>query len=57
VLGLTLSDFDLTFYGRDVLNQSKSMTAIVVAGACYLLITVPLSLLVRRLEARQAVAR
>jgi polar amino acid transport system permease protein len=57
VLGLTLSDFDLTFYGRDVLNQSKSMTAIVVAGACYLLITIPLSLVVRRLEARQAVAR
>ena len=57
VLGLTLSEFDLTFYGRDVLNQSKSMTAIVVAGACYLLITVPLSLIVRRLEARQAVAR
>ncbi len=57
VLGLTLSEFDLTFYGRDVLNQSKSMTAIVVAGACYLLITVPLSFLVRRLEARQAVAR
>jgi len=57
VLGLTLSEFDLTFYGRDVLNQSKSMTAIVVAGACYLLITVPLSLVVRRLEARQAVAR
>ena len=57
VLGLTLNEFDLTFYGRDVLNQSKSMTAIVVAGACYLLITVPLSLIVRRLEARQAVAR
>jgi polar amino acid transport system permease protein len=57
VLGLTLSEFDLTFYGRDVLNQSKSMTAIVVAGACYLLITVPLSLVVRRLEATQAVAR
>ncbi len=57
VLGLALSDFDLTFFGRDVLNQSKSMTAIVVAGACYLLITVPLSLVVRRLEARQAVAR
>ncbi len=57
VLGLTLSEFDLTFYGRDVLNQSKSMTAIVVAGACYLIITVPLSFLVRRLEAKQAVAR
>jgi polar amino acid transport system permease protein len=57
VLGLTLSEFDLTYYGRDVLNQSKSMTAIVVAGACYLIITVPLSFLVRRLEAKQAVAR
>jgi len=57
VLGLSLSQFDLTYFGRDVLNQSKSMTAIVVAGACYLIITIPLSLVVRRLEARTAAAR
>ena len=57
VLGLSLSQFDLTYFGRDALNQSKSMTAILVAGACYLIITVPLSLVVRRLEARTAEAR
>ncbi len=57
VLGLSLSDFDLTYFGRDILNQSRSLTAILLAGACYLIITIPLSLVVRRLEARTAAAR
>ena len=33
------------------------MTPILIAGLCYLIITVPLGILVRRLEARQARAR
>jgi polar amino acid transport system permease protein len=33
------------------------MTPILVAGLAYLIITVPLGVLVRRLEARQAAAR
>jgi polar amino acid transport system permease protein len=34
-----------------------SMTPILIAGLAYLIITVPLGILVRRLEARQAQAR
>jgi polar amino acid transport system permease protein len=40
-----------------LLNQYVSMTPILVAGLCYLLITVPLSYVVRRLEAKAAQAR
>ena len=44
-------------FGRDSLNQYVSMTPILIAGLCYLIITVPLGILVRRLEAKQAAAR
>ena len=57
LLGLTLPDRELAKFGRDALNEYVSMTPILVAGLCYLIITVPLGLLVRRLEARQARAR
>jgi polar amino acid transport system permease protein len=57
LLGLTLATQELTKFGRDGLNQYVSMTPIVAIGVGYLLITVPLSVLVRRLETRNARAR
>lgn len=57
LLGVTLPTRELAKFGRDALNQYVSMTPILVAGLCYLIITVPLGILVRRLEARQAAAR
>ena len=57
VLGLIPTAVELTSFGRDRLSQYVSMTPIVAIGICYLLITVPLSVLVRRLEARNARAR
>jgi polar amino acid transport system permease protein len=57
LLGLTLEDRELAKFSRDALNQYVSMTPILVAGLCYLIITVPLSYVVRRLEAKAAEAR
>jgi polar amino acid transport system permease protein len=57
ILGVTVATKELTKFGRDELNTLVNATPLVVAGLCYLLITVPLSLLVRRLESRNAKAR
>ncbi|XVQ13581.1 amino acid ABC transporter permease [Spirillospora sp. CA-255316] len=52
-LGVTLEQRELTKFGRDLAGQEGNTTPIIVAGICYLLLTIPLSLLARRLEARQ----
>lgn len=57
LLGVTLPTRELAKFGRDALNEYVSMTPILVAGLCYLIITVPLGIVVRRLEAKQAAAR
>lgn len=57
ILGLALSEYELTKFGRDVLNQEKNMTPLVGIALCYLLITIPLSIVVRRMEARAERAR
>lgn len=57
LLGLSLSQYELAKFGRDALNQDRSLTPILIAGLCYLVITLPLGHLVRRLEARTAKAR
>ncbi|MEU5718676.1 amino acid ABC transporter permease [Streptomyces sp. NPDC020403] len=57
LLGLSLSQYELAKFGRDALNQNRSLTPILIAGLCYLIITLPLGHLVRRLEARTAKAR
>ena len=57
LLGVTLPTRELAKFGRDALNQYVSMTPILVAGLAYLIITVPLGIVVRRLEAQQAKAR
>ncbi|MFD7095286.1 amino acid ABC transporter permease [Streptomyces xanthophaeus] len=51
-LGVTLEQRELTKFGRDLASETANSTPILVAGLCYLLVTVPLSFVVRRLEAR-----
>jgi len=57
LLGLSLGQYELAKFGREALNENRSLTPILVAGLCYLIITLPLGHLVRRLEARTAKAR
>lgn len=57
VLGLTKSAFELTKYGRDLATTHSNLTPLVVAGLCYLLITLPLTFVVKRLEAQARKAR
>ncbi|WP_300344177.1 amino acid ABC transporter permease [Nesterenkonia sp.] len=53
VVGMAGAAAELTKMGRDGITMYQAgMTPLVVAGFCYLIITVPLSLLARRLEAR-----
>jgi len=52
ILGLSASSFELTKYGRDLANSTANLSPLMLAGLCYLLITVPLGFLARRLEAR-----
>ena len=50
---LSAQGFELTKYGRAIANTNANLTPLVIAGFCYLLITLPLSMVVRRMEARQ----
>jgi polar amino acid transport system permease protein len=52
LLGTTLDQYELAQFGRAALNQVQSITPLVVVGLCYLVITLPLSYLARRLERR-----
>ncbi|MGC0272194.1 amino acid ABC transporter permease [Pseudactinotalea sp. Z1739] len=53
VVGMAGSAAELTKMGRDGITMYQAgMTPLVVAGACYLIITVPLALLARRMESR-----
>jgi polar amino acid transport system permease protein len=51
-LGSTVAEYELTQFGRVALNQSRSITPVLIAGLCYLIITIPLSYLSRYLERR-----
>jgi polar amino acid transport system permease protein len=57
ILGLALDEYELTKFGREGMNSAANLTPIIVIGLCYLLITVPLSIVVRRMEARSERAR
>lgn len=57
VLGLTAGAYELTKFGRDLANTYANITPLVVAGLVYLLITLPLTYLVRRMEAKAKKAR
>ncbi|HEX5741554.1 MAG TPA: amino acid ABC transporter permease [Pilimelia sp.] len=52
VLGVTATTVEVTKFAGDALNTFVNPTPLVVAGFMYLLITLPLSQLVRRLERR-----
>ena len=52
LLGTTLDQYELAQFGRAALNQARSLTPLLVVGLCYLIITIPLSYLARRLERR-----
>lgn len=51
-LGATQNQYELTQFGRQELNQARSLTPVLIAGICYLIITIPLSGLSNRLERR-----
>ncbi|MDN5789664.1 MAG: amino acid ABC transporter permease [Micrococcales bacterium] len=57
VVGVTANQYELTKFSQDFLNRAVNPTPLVVGAICYLAITLPLSLLVRRLERRYAKAR
>jgi len=50
LLGTTPAQQELAQFSRQALLQAKGLTPIVVAGLCYLIITIPLSLVQQRLE-------
>jgi polar amino acid transport system permease protein len=57
VLGVTATSVEITKFSSDVLNTRVNATPLVVAALMYLVITLPLSQLVRRMELRAARAR
>jgi polar amino acid transport system permease protein len=57
IIGTSAEAFELTGFGRDLANTESNLTPLVTAGFCYLLITLPLGVLVRRLEAKAARTR
>ncbi|MEV6988883.1 amino acid ABC transporter permease [Streptomyces sp. NPDC093228] len=52
LLGVTLEERELSKFGRDLASQTANSTPILVAGLCYLLVTIPLGFVVRRLESK-----
>nr|WP_223207867.1 amino acid ABC transporter permease [Actinopolyspora erythraea] len=52
VLATTLAEQELTQFGRAAMIRYPGMTPILVVGLCYLVITIPLSVLQQRLERR-----
>lgn len=57
VLGLSASGYELTKYGRELASTTSNLTPLVVAGLCYLIITLPLTFVVKRMEANARKAR
>ncbi len=57
IVGVSLTDYELTKLGQSNINQLVSVTPLTVIALLYLCITLPLSWLVRRLERRHAKAR
>ena len=51
-LGVTLEEREVSKFGRDLASDTANSTPILVAGLCYLLVTIPLGFVVRRLEAK-----
>lgn len=51
-IGLSVGEFELTTFGQGMANNEANITPLVMAGLAYLVITLPLSFLVRKMEAR-----
>ncbi len=58
-LGLMIPEFELTKIGQNALSSGAGggLTPMFVVGACYLVITIPLGIFARRLEAKGARSR
>jgi polar amino acid transport system permease protein len=54
LIGVTRDQYELTKFGREWMGNVGSMTPLVAASLCYLLITIPLSRLSGQLEKRSA---
>ncbi|MFW0107512.1 amino acid ABC transporter permease [Rothia sp. P7181] len=53
LLGMSISEYELAKFGREGLSAANAgLTPLVVAGFCYLLITIPLGFLARYFESR-----
>ncbi|WP_421083295.1 amino acid ABC transporter permease [Rothia nasimurium] len=53
LLGMSVAQYELTKFGREGISASGAgLTPLVIAGACYLIITVPLGFLARYFEKR-----
>ena len=53
LLGMGVGQYELTKYGREAISGAGAgLTPLVVAGVCYLIITVPLGILTRRFESK-----
>lgn len=57
ILGVTAAQVELAKFGNDQASTFASPTPILVSGLTYLLITIPLGYVARRLEARQGAHR
>ena len=54
LLGLLPSQFELALFGKNAIAAPEAgLTPLVIAGACYLVITLPLGWLARKFESRQ----
>jgi polar amino acid transport system permease protein len=51
-LGVTLEERELSKFGNDLASTTANSTPILVAGLCYLLVTIPLGFVVRRMESK-----
>lgn len=56
LLGMSVAQYELTKFGREgITTTGAGLTPLVLAGACYLLITIPLGILARRIEKKAKV--
>lgn len=55
ILGATAAQYEMTKFGRDgIASLGAGITPLIVAGALYLVITIPLSLIARKFESRSS---
>lgn len=54
IIGVTRAQYELTKFGREAMGNASSMTPLLAACLCYLVITIPLSRISGRLEKQSA---